>query len=100
MTDFGLTKQLSSDAEATRTGMVLGTLDYVAPEQIRGEAIGPFTDVYSLGCMLTHLLTGEVPFTVPTEEGSCGRTSPSRRRSRARARPGSAPRSTRSSRGR
>jgi serine/threonine protein kinase len=69
LTDFGLTKQLSRDAEATRTGMVLGTLDYVAPEQIRGEAIGPFTDVYSLGCMLTHLLTGEVPFTVPTEEG-------------------------------
>ena len=69
LTDFGLTKQLASDPEATRTGMVLGTLDYVAPEQIRGEAIGPFTDVYSLGCMLTHLLTGEVPFTVPTEEG-------------------------------
>ena len=52
LTDFGLTKQLSRDAEANRTGMVLGTLDYVAPEQIRGEAIGPFTDVYSLGCML------------------------------------------------
>ena len=49
--------------------MVLGTLDYMAPEQIRGEAIGPYTDVYSLGCMLTHLLTGEVPFTVETEEG-------------------------------
>jgi serine/threonine protein kinase len=69
LTDFGLTKQLSSDPEATRTGMVLGTLDYIAPEQIRGEAVGPFTDVYSLGCMLCHLLTGEVPFTVPTEEG-------------------------------
>ena len=69
LSDFGLTKQLQNDPEATRTGMVLGTLDYVAPEQIRGEAIGPFTDVYSLGCMLTHLLTGEVPFTVPTEEG-------------------------------
>jgi serine/threonine-protein kinase len=69
LSDFGLTKQLRNDPEATRTGMVLGTLDYVAPEQIRGEAIGPFTDVYSLGCMLTHLLTGEVPFTVPTEEG-------------------------------
>ena len=69
LTDFGLTKRLTSDPEATRTGMVLGTLDYIAPEQIRGEAIGPFTDVYSLGCMLTHLLTGEVPFPISTEEG-------------------------------
>jgi serine/threonine protein kinase len=69
LTDFGLTKQLKNDPDATRTGMVLGTLDYIAPEQIRGEPIGPYTDVYSLGCMLCHLLTGEVPFTVPTEEG-------------------------------
>jgi serine/threonine protein kinase len=49
--------------------MVLGTLDYVAPEQIRGATIGPFTDIYSLGCMIMHLLTGQVPFTVSTEEG-------------------------------
>jgi serine/threonine protein kinase len=69
LTDFGLTKRAGADSQATRTGMVLGTLDYVAPEQIRGEAIGPSTDIYSLGCMVTHLLTGAVPFTVPTEEG-------------------------------
>jgi serine/threonine-protein kinase len=69
LTDFGLSKRLTTDTEATKSGMVLGTLDYIAPEQIRGERIGPFTDVYSLGCMLTHVLTGEVPFTVPTEEG-------------------------------
>jgi serine/threonine protein kinase len=49
--DFGLSKRVAADSEATRTGMVLGTLDYIAPEQIRGETIGPFTDVYSLGCM-------------------------------------------------
>ena len=49
--------------------MVLGTLDYMAPEQIRGQAIGPFTDVYSLGCMIMHLLTGEVPFQADSEEG-------------------------------
>jgi serine/threonine-protein kinase len=49
--------------------MVLGTLDYIAPEQIRSETIGAFTDVYSLGCMIIHLLTGQVPFPVPTEEG-------------------------------
>jgi serine/threonine protein kinase len=69
LTDFGLSKRLTTDTDATRSGMVLGTLDYIAPEQIRGERIGAFTDIYSLGCMMTHLLTGEVPFTVPTEEG-------------------------------
>jgi serine/threonine-protein kinase len=69
LTDFGLSKRVDADTEATRTGQVLGTLDYIAPEQIRGETIGPYTDVYSLGCMITHLLTGQVPFTVPTEEG-------------------------------
>jgi serine/threonine protein kinase len=69
LTDFGLSKRVAADSEATRTGMVLGTLDYIAPEQIRGEGIGPFTDVYSLGCMAVHLLTGQVPFPVDTEEG-------------------------------
>ncbi len=69
LTDFGLSKRLSGDTDATRTGMVLGSLDYIAPEQIRGDRIGPFTDVYSLGCMIVHLLTGTVPFTVDTEEG-------------------------------
>jgi serine/threonine protein kinase len=69
LTDFGLSKRVDADTEATRTGMVLGTLDYIAPEQIRGGTIGAFTDVYSLGCLIVHLLTGQVPFTVPTEEG-------------------------------
>ena len=69
LTDFGLSKRVAADAEATRTGMVLGTLDYVAPEQIRGHDVGPFTDVYSLGCMAVHLLTGQVAFPVDTEEG-------------------------------
>ncbi len=68
LTDFGLTKRVDTDTEATRTGQVLGTLNYMAPEQIRGRAIGPHTDIYSLGCMTVHLLTGEVPFTVETEE--------------------------------
>jgi serine/threonine-protein kinase len=69
LTDFGLSKRLSGDTDATRTGMVLGSLDYIAPEQIRGDRIGAFTDVYSLGCMIVHLLTGKVPFPVDTEEG-------------------------------
>jgi serine/threonine protein kinase len=69
LTDFGLSKRLSADTQATRSGVVLGTLDYIAPEQIRGETIGPYTDVYSLGCLIAHLLTGEVPFPVRTDEG-------------------------------
>jgi serine/threonine protein kinase len=69
LTDFGLTKRLASETAETRTGQILGTLDYIAPEQIRGEALGPFTDVYALACMTVHLLTGEAPFTVGTEEG-------------------------------
>jgi serine/threonine protein kinase len=69
LTDFGLSKRLTSDTQATRSGVVLGTLDYIAPEQIRGETIGPYTDVYSLGCLIAHLLTGEVPFPVRTDEG-------------------------------
>ena len=68
LTDFGLTKRIASDGEATKTGVVLGTLNYMAPEQIRGQAIGPYTDVYSLGCMTVHLLTGEVPFPVEADE--------------------------------
>ena len=69
LTDFGLTKRLAADTVETRTGQILGTLDYIAPEQIRGEPPGPYTDVYALACMTLHLLTGEVPFTVDTEEG-------------------------------
>jgi serine/threonine-protein kinase len=69
LTDFGLTKRVAADTVETRTGQILGTLDYIAPEQIRGEPLGPYTDVYALACMTVHLLTGEVPFTVPTEEG-------------------------------
>src|SRR4051812_3797049 len=68
LTDFGLTKRLAADTVETRTGQILGTLDYIAPEQIRGEAPGPYTDVYALACMTLHLLTGEAPFTVDTEE--------------------------------
>src|SRR3954470_11706858 len=69
LTDFGLTKRLAADTVETRTGQILGTLDYIAPEQIRGESLGPATDVYALACMTMHLLTGDPPFPVGTEEG-------------------------------
>jgi YVTN family beta-propeller protein len=62
LSDFGLTKRVSSDSGLTATGQFVGTLDYAAPEQFEGGALTPQTDVYSLGCVLYECLTGEVPF--------------------------------------
>jgi serine/threonine-protein kinase len=66
LTDFGLVKDLAATSGVTRTGEVLGTLDYVAPERIQGGETGPWTDVYALGCVLFFALTGRVVF--PLEE--------------------------------
>jgi len=60
LTDFGITKQAGS--ASTHTGGMVGTLDYMAPEQIRGEAIDGRTDLYALGCMLYECLAGAPPF--------------------------------------
>jgi hypothetical protein len=62
LTDFGLTKHALSVAGTTKPGHWVGTLDYVAPEQIRGERIDARADVYALGCLLYYTLTGEVPY--------------------------------------
>ena len=63
LTDFGLTKRLDSEhAQITRAGDVVGTIHYIAPEQIEGGRVDARTDVYSLGCLLYHCLSGEVPF--------------------------------------
>lgn len=62
LTDFGLTKQSTSTAGLTRTGSWVGTVDYMAPEQIRAEHVDARADVYSLGCLLFELLSGQVPF--------------------------------------
>jgi len=63
LTDFGLTKN-SADAgtQLTGTGQLIGTIDYLAPEQIQGGRIDARTDVYALGCVLYEMLTGRVPF--------------------------------------
>ncbi len=62
LTDFGLTKSATSQSALTKTGMFVGSLDYTAPEQIRGEAADARTDVYSLGCVLYQALTRSLPY--------------------------------------
>ena len=61
VTDFGIARSLDA-VGPTETGTVLGTSHYIAPEQARGERVDTQTDVYSFGCVLFELLTGEVPF--------------------------------------
>jgi hypothetical protein len=70
LSDFGVTKRLHSGAGLTRTGQFVGTVDYVAPEQIRGKDVDGRADVYSLGCVLFRCLTGGVPFPRETEVGT------------------------------
>jgi predicted Ser/Thr protein kinase len=62
LTDFGITRLVDERTRSTGDGQWLGTVDYVAPEHLRGEPIGPLSDVYSLGCMLFASLTGAPPF--------------------------------------
>ena len=62
LTDFGLTKQSGSQSGLTRTGTWVGTLDYIAPEQILGGQVDARSDVYALGCVLFHMLTGQIPY--------------------------------------
>jgi YVTN family beta-propeller protein len=62
LTDFGLTKRSTSESSLTAAGEWVGTLDYVAPEQVRGDPVDGRADVYALGCVLYEMLTGAVPF--------------------------------------
>ena len=62
LTDFGVAKHIGAGAGVTQAGQWVGTLDYLAPEQIRGEAVGASADVYALAGVLYHCLTDEVPY--------------------------------------
>jgi hypothetical protein len=62
ITDFGVARNVATESGLTQTGRFVGTLDYVAPEQISGGPVDARVDVYALGCLLFKLLTGEVPF--------------------------------------
>jgi serine/threonine-protein kinase len=64
--DFGLAKRTSSRG-ITHAGSFLGTVDYCSPEQIRGELLDGRADVYSLGCVLFHCLSGEPPYARESE---------------------------------
>ena len=68
LADFGLVKELDGAVDHSRTGDIVGTLDYLAPEQIRAGVIGPWTDTYALAGVLFFLLTGEVVFPADSPE--------------------------------
>lgn len=60
--DFGLARDLRVQGTLTRTGAVLGTVGYMAPEVARGEGATTLSDLYSAGCVLFEMLTGELPY--------------------------------------
>jgi eukaryotic-like serine/threonine-protein kinase len=62
VTDFGIARSVDVQHGMTQTGTVLGTSDYIAPEQAQGQRVDEHTDVYSLGVVLYEMLTNEVPF--------------------------------------
>jgi WD40 repeat protein len=64
VTDFGLAKKIDDDSGQTRSGIIMGTPSYMAPEQASGKSreVGPAADVYALGAILYECLTGRPPF--------------------------------------
>lgn len=68
VTDFGIARAASSST-MTRTGSILGTAQYLSPEQAMGEPVSPQSDLYSLGVVLYEMLTGELPYNAETPIG-------------------------------
>lgn len=67
LTDFGLTKSRAAATAHTARGAFIGTVDYVAPEQIESKPVDARTDVYALGCVLFHMLAGSTPYPKDSE---------------------------------
>jgi streptogramin lyase len=67
LSDFGLIRRTAIETDLTKTGQLMGTVDYVPPEAIRGEGVDGRADVYSLGCVLFECLTGRPPFVRESE---------------------------------
>ena len=65
LTDFGIVR-VAEEAGLTNSGIVLGTADYLSPEQARGEPLSASSDLYSLGVVMFEMLTGRPPFVGPT----------------------------------
>lgn len=63
LADFGIAKAADESTSLTSTGMTIGTMQYISPEAIEGEAVDNRSDTYSLGCTAFHLLTGQPPLT-------------------------------------
>jgi len=62
LSDFGIAKMVSTGRSLTSAGQIVGTIDYIAPEQIQGKPVDGRSDLYALGCVLYQCLTGQVPF--------------------------------------
>src|SRR4029077_3975845 len=62
--DFGLARRVNEDVQVTMPGVIVGTPSFMSPEQVDGDSakLGPATDIYSLGIVFYHLLTGKLPF--------------------------------------
>ena len=84
LTDFGLAKRRDYSM-LTAPGQMLGTLDYIAPEMLRGDAPGPSADLYALGCVVYECLAGRPPFGGRACSRSGWPISATSRRTRARA---------------
>jgi Protein kinase domain len=67
LADFGLTKHVESHSGITGSGQFVGTIDYMAPEQIEGRQVDARVDVYALGCVLFECLTGTPPYRRETD---------------------------------
>ena len=70
LTDFGIAKSSTATPGLTGTGMFIGTIEYMAPEQLESREVSPQTDVYALGATFYQCLTGRIPFERELSEGA------------------------------